>query len=448
MRIVFRLLFLLIFALGCQENKSKLGVEWNSSEVDQFSSEEELSNQLNRWKVQCLDEKKCPDSVAQLLVTDGKNLSQCTATLIAEDVVLSNSHCFDMRNPRTQRLIDPDHLCRAGSRIVFAENSLSGHAQVKCKKILKKSFLSVNYQYPDYVVFQIDKPANRKFDEVSRAGLQDQLKLQIRKVNPVRRGLGQVEVLDCLVLHQTLLAPRAITDHYHIHTVTGCKVVGGNSGSSLVDDSGFIRGVIFKGISENSRTPRTEFEIDFRQKALKLKSSLMTNATCIDYKFNQNSVYEESKCLSYQMIEDTIEDALSIDKMKQKYSEDILETAKTYPSIQSLGYQLRVDPVTKEFIYSPFCIKPIEEGEFSQYIPNSMTLTFENLFWRPKISVSSLLKAEVSDFKLYSQKCQITYSPAQFKNQNQGLVQFSGTGCKPVTNQSETRHEIWSICQK
>lgn len=428
MGLVYNLLFLIIFA--------------------QIANAEALSSQLNRWKVQCIDEKNCPDSVAQLLVTDGKNLNHCTATLIAPDVALSNSHCFDMRDTRTRRLIDPDQLCQSGTRIVFAENSSSGHAQLKCKKILRKSFLSVNYQYPDYVVFQIEKPANRKFDEVTRSGLQDQLKLQIRKVNPARRGLGKLEVSQCQILHQTLLAPRATSDHYHIHTVTGCAIEGGNSGASLVDEDGFIRGIIFKGISENSRTPRTEFEIDFRQKALKLKSSLMTNATCIDYEFNENSPYDEPKCLSYQMLEDTIEDALNIEKMMQQYFNDLLQTAKSYPSIQSLGYQLKVDPVTKEFVYSPSCIEPIKEDELSSYIPSSITLSFDNLFWKPQVIVTAQLKAEASQFRLSVKKCQMTYSPLDFKNRNQGIVQFFGAGCRRLRNQSDTRHEIWSVCQK
>ncbi len=428
MGLVYNLLFLVIFS--------------------QAAAAQDLSTQLNQWKVQCLDEKNCPDSVAQLLVTDGKNLNHCTATLIAPDIALSNSHCFDMRNPRTQRLIDPDQLCQAGSRIVFAENSPSGKAQFKCKKVLKKSFISVNYQYPDYVVFQIEKPASRKFDEVTRLGLQDELKLQIRKVNPIRRGLGHLEVSQCEILHQTLLAPRATTDHYHIHAVTGCAIEGGNSGASLVDDKGLIRGIIFKGISENSRIPRTDFEIDFRQKALKLKSSLMTNATCINYDFDQNSQYDAPKCLSYQMLEDTIVDALNIEKMMQQHFNDILETAKSYPSIQSLGYQLKVDPITKEFVYAPSCVQPIEVDEFSPYIPNSITLSFDNLFWKPQVSVTPQLRAEANDFKLSSKKCQMTYSPIEFKNRRQGIVQFSGAGCRRMGNQSDTRHEIWSVCQK
>ena len=416
--------------------------------LSQFASAEELSTQLNRWKVQCLDEKKCPDSVAQLLVTDGKSLNHCTATLIAPDIALSNSHCFDMRNSRTQRLIDPDQLCSSGSRVVFAENSPTGKAQFKCKKILKKSHISVNYQYPDYVIFQIEKPANRKFDFVTRLGLQDELKLQVRKVNPIRRGLGQLEVSQCEILHQTLLAPRATTDHYHIHAVTGCAIEGGNSGASLVDDKGLIRGVIFKGISENSRTPRTDFEIDFRQKALRLKSSLMTNATCINYEFDSSSQYDEAKCMSYQMIEDSIVDALNIEKMRQQHFSDLLGVAKSYPSVQSLGYQLKVDPITKDFVYSPSCIQPIEVDEFSSYIPSSITLSFDNLFWKPQIVVTPQLKAEAYDFQLSLKKCQITYSPTDFKNQNQGIVQFSGAGCKGMSRQSDTRHEIWSICQK
>jgi len=413
----------------------------------QFSSAEELSTQLNRWKVQCLDEKNCPDSVAQLLVTDGKNLNHCTATLIAPDIALSNSHCFDMQDARTRRLIDPDQLCRAGSRIVFAENSPSGKAQLRCKKILRKSIISLNYQSPDYVIFQLEKPANRKFDEMTRLGLQDEIKLKIRKVNPVRRGLGNLEVSECQVLHQTLLAPRATTDHYHIHTVTGCAIEGGNSGASLVDDQGLIRGVIFRGVTETSRTPRTDFEMDFKQKALKLKSSLMTNATCIDYELNQTWGYDEPKCLSYQMSEDTIVDALDVKKMKQQHYQELLETARSYPNIESLGYRLHFDPVTKEFVYSPNCIKPILANDMSEYIPNSITLSLSHLFWKPIVSVNSQLRAEVSDFNLSIKKCQITFSPAQFKIQNQGFVQFSGPGCGRVTNQSDTGQEIWSVCQ-
>lgn len=404
---------------------------------------QQLANVLQQWKVECRDSSSCPESVGQVLVTDGKNLGQCTGTLIDENRILTNSHCFNFRDSQTQRLVNPQKLCEAGSRIVFPATGERAAEQMRCKKVLVKSELSLNYINPDFLVFEVENLSGRKSQNLSREGLADQSILKLQRVNPIRRGLGRLTVETCQVVHKTLLVPKAVTDHYHIQIVQGCDVVHGNSGSALVDQNNKIRGVVFKGFTEQARLPMNDFEKDVRQKALAKKTAFVTNSTCMDFSFQQTPDWDIQKCSSYRMLEDSILEALNEDDVEAEYSMDVNFEARQ--SVVSNSFDSRVVYIKemRRFFYAPYCIKK------SAVMTSESRLRLYVSSWicTPQVGVRDNLTAYPKGLTRDQKTCAITFDPAQFQLYGQGFVQLSGLGCIDSKGQGgPSRTDTWSVC--
>lgn len=437
----------LILLSACQPARE---LETNINNVDvinAFTTQSQAEKQLSEWKVNCLDSKKCPDSVGQLLVTDGRILGACTATMIGPDTALTNSHCFNMRDSRTGRMADPDLICQSGTRIVFASQSPSGPEQIKCKKILTKSQLgeAPNILYPDYAVIQLERSTSRKFDLVTRAGIENEMKLTMRKVNPVRTGLGELEVKECQSQFQTLLTPLATSSHYHVHIVLGCETKLGNSGSSVVDAQGDIRGVLYQGIGENSRAPRSALERELLNRAEKEKVSFVANTTCMDHSFSGVSARDEKKCASYARTASKLTDTVGSDEIKNQFSDFVVEESKSLVLTESFGYRFYYLPSQRTFVYTPYCVKVSSQPYYGMDYPISIESSFQT--WSPSIKVGPQMKAEVKTMISTQKFCTVTFSYAQFLKNKKGTVELSGPSCLDSKGQSKQGYDVWEVCK-
>lgn len=275
LRYLISTILLLTFLTACGSGGG------SSSRLKTFDTDSPNAVEAGRnWQVRCLNPSECPDTVAQMLMVAGGRGGVCTATLIADDMALTNSHCFDLLPNKS-----PEQICTGGRTIlIFASNSPRGREVVECDSIIRKSTLQKEdgFRSPDYMIIKLKRPLNRGYEKVSTEGLKDGDRLVIKKVNPVTRNLGELEVSTCEVLHGTALLPANRNKHSPVHVTKGCRVIQGNSGSSMFDSQGRVRGVIFATLDAD-RLDENETEIpgELIQTMRKVRPGFMTNAACM-----------------------------------------------------------------------------------------------------------------------------------------------------------------------
>lgn len=441
--------FILFVLSACQSQNEKQSIVTDLDVIDAFTSTAQMESKLADWKVNCVDSQNCPDSVGQLLVTEGRVLTACTATLIGPDTALTNSHCFDRLTERTRELINPETLCQSGTRIVFAKQSPSGAEQLRCKKILTKSHLGVDgippSLYPDYAIIQLEKTTTRKFDQVTRMGVENEMNLSIRKVNPVQSGLGELEVKQCQVQFQTLLAPLATSSHYHVHVILGCETRSGNSGSSVIDEGGQIRGILFQGIGKNARAPRTPFEKEIVNRATEEKVSYIANVSCMNYNFPGIEGRDEKRCTQYSIKSSRIVDAVDADDIHNRFSEKILEESKNLSQMDSFGYRMHFNSKNRSYYFAPYCVKISQSAFYRVNYP--ISINSDTWVWSPSIRVGSKMKADVKVMASSQRTCNITLSYDEFYRKNRGSVRLSGSSCVDSEGQLKEGFDVWDVCK-
>lgn len=445
---IFFVLISLIYLSSCQprNNSSSIG---DQEVLESFTSTTQMERQLGNWKVECLDPRNYPNSVGQLLITDGRNLTACTATLIGPDTALTNSHCFDRRDPRSLDLINPDKICQSGTRIVFASQSPSGREQLRCKKVLTKSYLGFDgippYLYPDYAIIQFEKPTTRKYDLVTREGIEQQMSLSMRKVNPAKSGLGELEVTQCQAQFQTLLSPLATSPHYHVHVLLGCETRTGNSGASVVDNNGTIRGVLYQSIGTQSRAPRTAFEKEIIDRATQEKVSFVANASCMNHNFPGLERRDEKRCIQYKTTPTRMVDALDAGEVQNEFSSSVLSESVSLKSNESFGYRLYFNPVHRTFTYAPYCIKL----STAPYVGIDYPISIDTLLWKwtPQIRVGSKMKAEAKSMSRAQRFCNVTFSYQELNEKGHAFVRLSGSSCIDSKGQDKQVSDRWEVCK-
>jgi hypothetical protein len=232
------------------------------------------------WQVRCLDSRNCPNTVGQLLMVAGGKGGVCTATLIGPNLALTNSHCFDSHPGRT-----PESICTGGRTVmIFATNSPSGREVVECESVVRKSELkkSEGFHSPDYMILKLKRSLTRGYETVNTSGVSDGQTLVIKKVNPTRRNLGELEVSRCEVVHGTIFMPKNKSPESAVHVTKGCQVIQGNSGSSLFDSEGKVRGVIFATLDpEEMEKADIEGIKEMASVIRRVRAGYMTNAACM-----------------------------------------------------------------------------------------------------------------------------------------------------------------------
>lgn len=364
--------------------------------VPVYDTDLNVTDLARDWKVQCRSSGQCPNTVAQVLMATGKSAGVCTATLVANDIAITNSHCFDFDTSNS-----PDYVCRNGTVLIFASNSPSGRQVVECESVIKKSRIgadgSGNFRDPDYMILKLRRSLNRGYEMIDPQGMEDGLKLTVKKVNPVRRNLGELIVETCETLHGTLLMPSANHHHSPVHTMGRCEVIGGNSGSSLFDSHGKIRGLIFAGLTEESFT-RLERTLprSIVDQLRSVRPSLSTNAACIEYLERR---FVPNECLKGLTAAEQEVDV----KTTEGYSR-IQEQITRLPVNPQFGYALKegkLSPTnTLDLTYRPSCLK-IDGSS----LPAVSQIPIEVYNWKASIGVNARLRPTINPGQAQPRSC-------------------------------------------
>lgn len=203
----------------------------------------ESLNQLNESYVYCaVPGKECPNNVAKLTMRwleDGKyRIGFCSGTLVGDDLILTNRHCIPPGFKQNGA------ACKDAIKIMFPETKTGDEERLDCLNIVQV-FEELPDQ-PDIAVIRIERPASRR-DIVPMVGnsLSHGDTLTAYTMNPGSELYGSIRKKTCKVSQDDIYYFKQDSTAGNM-VITGgrCNVIGGNSGSSILNSSGEIVGVI------------------------------------------------------------------------------------------------------------------------------------------------------------------------------------------------------------
>jgi|GEM_PF-5244967 len=267
MRVVIKyLVFIIAIALpACARERATSAPAQSSSsnqasslvKVENVSSYQEALSVVSATSLECAKGATCPAFVGMFLAADkaggfspgSSSVAACTAVLVGEDLVLTNSHCI----PSAVKLL-PD-LCSERIRVVLPASGAHLEESLACASLLGHSE-RVTPMSPDLALLRLEKKTSRSFPALNRAGISSGSTLRSLKVTPDLKQLtGLLREENCLATARSYRMP-VYTDATSPSLVLGdCEAVAGNSGGALLDSEGRLAGLMQADLplSENAR---------------------------------------------------------------------------------------------------------------------------------------------------------------------------------------------------
>ena len=209
-----------------------------------FKSSDEKAKALQDWKIKCLSESDCPETVGQLVSdVSSTEVSLCTAFLLNDQkTIATNSHCVtDLVGADSGGSL-LDH-----ARVIFPASNSKPQQIVRVAKLLSTSKKS-QFTDPDLALLELESAVgDRKALKLDRSGVADQELLKIVKVNPSQdpRGMNTLEVQTCRVIVQPFFLTNFQEPTDPAVAITDCEVLHGNSGSPMISRRGDVKAVMF-----------------------------------------------------------------------------------------------------------------------------------------------------------------------------------------------------------
>jgi len=178
----------------------------------------------------------------------GWTAGQCTASLIAPDIIVTNGHCIPID------LAKAGSDCRGRLFLTFAAeaNHKDYDHQIGCSRVLYRH-KDPSFDGSDYAYVQLERASNRPALRQSREGFEHGKKYFINKVNPLRavdtgkgKGVaGEFAREACSNMQDTAIFDQPLNKQSHSQLLVDCKVIPGNSGSPVLAEDGSLRGVVY-----------------------------------------------------------------------------------------------------------------------------------------------------------------------------------------------------------
>jgi V8-like Glu-specific endopeptidase len=232
------LIFLLILApillFSCSEKKS-------SSEGESLVREIPTKNEAHAFELikeanlKC-EGFECIEGVGMFMATRSNALLTCTAFLIEDDIVATNSHCL----PAVVK--DLPDLCASKIQILFPEGKSFSEEKIACKELLGFSERP-NAISPDLALIKLERKTQRKPVPVSRLGIFSGSKHTAIKVNPGNGASGILVKQDCTLVEKNYRLPVFDNPLSKIFVTGDCPSQAGNSGAPLLNGNGEAVGI-------------------------------------------------------------------------------------------------------------------------------------------------------------------------------------------------------------
>ncbi len=284
----------------------------NGEPIYKFNNSFEASLSAEKYSLTCKN-APCPETVGSVIshVSDDE-ITQCTFSLIGDDIAVTNRHCV------------PTDVARVGAScdgamefILLSPGSTHSTQIFQCDKVL-----SIPLEYKDdpnnriqrdFAVLKIfrKKPnstnpnSRTQIFQPSQSGIKDGEILHVISLDPFSARLGsEFREQDC----QAIMSPYLIKDYTDIHdpliSFKNCHIIQGNSGSPVIDSNNNLKAVIFATLMADGKKAKiSNNQMDRRtQKARSIlaKSQIgyATNFSCIDIPEFGLRLWSDKDCVS------------------------------------------------------------------------------------------------------------------------------------------------------
>ena len=212
---------------------------------------EESLQALDESDVYCaVPGKECPNNVAKLTmrwVEDGEyRIGFCSATLIAEDLMITNRHCIPPGFHRNGA------DCEGAIMAKFPKTKTGPAEKVKCLEVVQ--VFEEEADQPDMAVIRVQKPIGRRDAVAIRKNrIRHGETLTAYTMDPGSRLMGAIRKKTCKVSQDDVFYYKQNRFAGNmIITGENCNVIGGNSGSSIRNSRGEIVGLIHSRLNASA----------------------------------------------------------------------------------------------------------------------------------------------------------------------------------------------------
>lgn len=316
---------------------------------------EEAKRAARAATVECANEGECDSSVGLLSLASEEGAGQCSASLISDDIAVTNSHCI------------PSDLKAAGSDcsdrlwLNFVPSSANPHYETRlgCEKIVYAAGMTGSIANPDFAYIKLEKKSARPTLRLSRLGFNDKENYRVHKVNPIRargRVAGLLTSTDCVAVYNSVVVPGFSHPMAKVALLAECEIRKGNSGGPVVDSSGSLRGVISAYIDTEELQKRIRSERYAAQEGQLTRLNLATNFACLRGVDDLAAARLPGQCKDMALLEQNTKQN-NVLRAARSIETEMLEALGLSNEEASRDFDWKLDPEAKGAVAIPSCVR-------------------------------------------------------------------------------------------
>ncbi len=251
--------------------------ERSESVVTNSSIEEVLA----KSNLECgLSGESCPTGLALLVGIDQGKSYRCSAFVLDNGLVYTNSHCVPERFSGRAGV-----NCSDSIGLVFNINGQM--KRVSCESIVNSTSLA-RTGVQDVAVLKVEVPKEvRPFKSELRSRYSGE-RVSILKVDPKGLWNGEVSRVTCSLKMNTFFGEFFDGPQSPALNTLGCETMGGNSGSPIIDRNGFVLGIHQASIKDKSDLGARILDHFISKDFSSLGTATNISCLCKDFGINQS----------------------------------------------------------------------------------------------------------------------------------------------------------------